>query len=43
MDAADINLKGFAEDFYYTVTGAQLKPIMDTIRYAVHETECRVA
>jgi pyruvate formate lyase activating enzyme len=40
MDAANIDLKGFTEDFYHKLTGAHLQPVLDTIAYAVHETDC---
>jgi len=42
MDAANIDLKAFTEDFYYKLTGAHLSAVLDTIRYAVHETDCWV-
>lgn len=42
MDAANIDLKGFTEDFYYRTTGAHLDPVLDTIRYACRETDCWV-
>ena len=38
MDAANIDLKGFSDSFYQQVTGARLRPVLDTISYAVHET-----
>ena len=37
MDAANIDLKGFSERFYRKLTGAEIGPVLDTIRYAVHE------
>jgi len=40
MDAANIDLKGFTEDFYHKLTGSHLKPILDTIAYVHHETDC---
>jgi len=40
MDAANIDLKGFTEDFYYKLTGSHLKPVLETIAYAHHETDC---
>jgi len=40
MDAANIDLKGFTEDFYLKLTGSHLKPILDTIAYVHHETDC---
>ncbi len=38
MDAANIDLKGFTEDFYWKVTGSHLDPILETIRYIHDET-----
>jgi len=38
MDAANVDLKGFTEDFYWKVTGAHLKPVLDTLVYLKHET-----
>jgi len=38
MDAANIDLKAFTEDFYFKLTGAHLEPVLDTLRYAHHET-----
>jgi len=40
MDAANIDLKGFTEEFYLKLTGSHLKPILDTIAYVHHETDC---
>ena len=37
MDAANIDLKGFTEDFYWKVTGTHLRDVLDTIEYAVNE------
>lgn len=42
MDAANIDLKAFTEDFYFRLTGAHLEPVLDTIRYVVNETDCWV-
>jgi pyruvate formate lyase activating enzyme len=39
MDAANVDLKGFTEDFYYKVTGGHLEPVLDTLRYIKHETD----
>jgi pyruvate formate lyase activating enzyme len=39
MDAANVDLKAFTEDFYFKLTAAHLKPILETLRYLVHETE----
>lgn len=38
IDAANVDLKAFTEDFYYRLTGSQLQPVLDTLRYLKHET-----
>jgi len=38
MDAANVDLKAFTEDFYRKVTASHLEPVKDTLRYLVHET-----
>ncbi len=38
MDAANVDLKGFTEDFYVKVTGAHLAPVLDTLVYLRRET-----
>jgi pyruvate formate lyase activating enzyme len=38
MDAANVDLKAFTEKFYYKITGAHLEPVLDTLKYLVHET-----
>lgn len=40
MDAANIDLKGFTEDFYWKITSGHLAPVLDTLRYIKHETAC---
>jgi len=40
MDAANVDLKGFSEDFYFRQTGAHLAPVLETLRYIRHETDC---
>ncbi len=40
MDAANIDLKAFTEDFYYKITSAHLDPVLDTIRFVARETDC---
>ena len=40
MDAANIDLKGFTDEFYRKVTGARLDTVLETLRYLRHETEC---
>ena len=42
MDAANIDLKGFTEDFYIKFTGAHLQPVLDTLAYVHHETDCHL-
>lgn len=42
MDAANIDLKGFSEEFYRTVTGTHLADVLDTIAYAVNGTDAWV-
>jgi len=39
MDAANVDLKAFSEDFYVHQCGAHLQPVLDTLEYLVHETE----
>jgi pyruvate formate lyase activating enzyme len=39
MDAANVDLKAFTEDFYYKLTGSKLQPVLDTLSYLVHETD----
>ena len=40
MDAANVDLKGFSEKFYFQQTGAHLAPVLDTLQYLHHETDC---
>ncbi len=39
MDAANVDLKGFTDEFYVKLTGARLAPVLDTLAYLEHETE----
>ncbi len=39
MDAVNIDLKGFTEDFYAKLAAGHLDPVLDTLRYVVHETD----
>jgi len=39
MDAANVDLKAFTDDFYYKLCGARLKPVLDTLSYLRHETD----
>lgn len=38
-DAANIDLKGFTENFYHNVCYAHLQPVLDTLIYVKHETQ----
>lgn len=39
IDAANVDLKGFTDDFYRTVTKAELGPVLDTLAYLKHDTD----
>ncbi|MCG6937952.1 MAG: AmmeMemoRadiSam system radical SAM enzyme [Gammaproteobacteria bacterium] len=39
IDASNIDLKSFSEDFYYKLTGSHLQPVLDTLVYLKHETD----
>lgn len=39
MDAANIDLKAFTEEFYFKLTGAHLQPVLDTLKYVKRETD----
>ena len=39
IDAANVDLKGFTDDFYRHVCGARLQPVLETLEYLVHETD----
>ena len=38
MDAANVDLKGFTERFYWKVTGGYLGSVLETLEYIHHET-----
>jgi pyruvate formate lyase activating enzyme len=38
IDAANVDLKGFTEDFYRKVCGAELAPVLETLEYLKRET-----
>jgi len=40
MDAANIDLKGFTDEFYVKLTGSHLQPVLDTLVYVHHDTNC---
>ena len=39
LDAANVDLKAFSDEFYRRVVGGSLEPVLDTLRYLVHETK----
>jgi pyruvate formate lyase activating enzyme len=38
MDAANVDLKAFTEEFYFRLTGAHLAPVLETLEYLKRET-----
>jgi len=42
IDAANIDLKGFSENFYKKNCLAKLEPVLNTIKYVSNETDCVV-
>jgi pyruvate formate lyase activating enzyme len=38
MDAANVDLKGFTDEFYFKICGGHLQPVLDTLEYLVKET-----
>jgi pyruvate formate lyase activating enzyme len=38
MDAANVDLKAFTDDFYFKVCGGRLQPVLDTLVYLARET-----
>jgi pyruvate formate lyase activating enzyme len=39
MDAANVDLKSFNEDFYHKLTGGHLQPVMEGLEYLKQETD----
>ena len=39
MDAANVDLKGFTEEFYRTYCGGRLQPVLDTLRWLARESQ----
>ncbi|MBT3068148.1 AmmeMemoRadiSam system radical SAM enzyme [Rhodoferax sp. U11-2br] len=39
IDAANVDLKAFSDDFYIQLTGSHLQPVLDTLLYLKHETQ----
>jgi len=40
MDAANVDLKAFTENFYHKLTGGHLQPVLDAVEYIHTETDC---
>ena len=40
MDAANVDLKSFSDDFYFKLCGGHLQPVLDILAYIHHETNC---
>lgn len=38
IDAANVDLKGFTQEFYRKLCSSDLEPVLDTLRYLRHET-----
>lgn len=39
IDAANVDLKAFTEDFYHKIAAGSLRPVLDTLVYLKHETD----
>jgi pyruvate formate lyase activating enzyme len=39
MDAANVDLKAFTDEFYFKLCGAHLQPVLETLVYLVRETD----
>ncbi len=39
IDAANIDLKGFTEDFYSKLCAAELAPVLETLKFVRHQTQ----
>ena len=39
MDAANVDLKAFTEDFYQKITYSHLKPVLETLNWLKHESD----
>ncbi len=39
MDAANVDLKGFTEEFYHHLCFGELAPVLDTLKFLRHETK----
>ncbi len=39
MDAANVDLKAFTDEFYHRVCAGELRPVLDTLEHIVNETD----
>ena len=39
IDAANVDLKSFDDDFYHRLSGGRLRPVLDTLGYLANETD----
>jgi pyruvate formate lyase activating enzyme len=39
MDAANVDLKAFTDEFYFKLTGSHLQPVLESLTYLIHETQ----
>jgi len=39
MDAANVDLKAFSEDFYHRLCAGHLQPVLETLEYLQHQTD----
>jgi len=39
MNAVNVDLKAFTESFYHKLCAGKLQPVLDTLRYLIHETD----
>jgi pyruvate formate lyase activating enzyme len=40
MDAANVDLKAFSDNFYHKLCASHLQPVLDTLAYIHHHTDC---
>ena len=40
MDAANVDLKAFSDDFYHRLSGGRLQPVLDILALIRHDTDC---
>ena len=40
IDAANVDLKAFTDDFYHKVTFSHLDPVLETLKWIKRDTKC---